>query len=461
MDSAPLAQALEMARNREVNIHSLLIVRNGFQVLDAYFYPFGRASTHDVASVTKSITSVLVGIAVDEGYFSGAEQTVLSLFPGQPIKNVSEQKRALTLAHLLTMTSGLDCRFEPAEPTLREMMRSPEWVPFVLDLPMISKPGSNFVYCSSGFHLLSGILSRTTGQSAFEFARGQLFGPLGINESSWPADRQGINHGWGDLQMLPTDMAKIGYLFLNQGRWDGRQILSAGWIAKSTAPLIELRGREQCYGYGWWVYPRRKPMIYEALGRGGQRISVCPEKNLVVVFTGGGFEPGDFAPFIDAAIKSDRALAPNPGAYARLQALVQDATKPPKSGPVQPLPGLAKEIAGKTYRLGQNSMGLQTLCLRFKEGDTATLDIALPEGQLTLPVGLDGVYRFGKWAPDNKAAALRGSWKSENEFTLTVNTVSGINCYQMKLTFQENSLTLQLNEITGLVHETIQGKSAD
>jgi CubicO group peptidase (beta-lactamase class C family) len=247
MDSAPLAQALEFARQREVNVHSLLIVRNGCLVLDACFYPFDRASTHDVASVTKSITSVMVGIAVDQGYLSGAEQTVLSLFPGQPIQIVGEQKRALTLAHLLTMTSGLDCWFEPAEPTLRQMMRSPDWVPFVLDLPMISKPGSNFVYCSSGFHLLSGILSRTTGQSALEFARAQLFGPLGIKESSWPADRQGISHGWGDLQMLPTDMAKIGYLFLNQGRWNGRQILSPGWIAKSTEPLIELPGREQSW----------------------------------------------------------------------------------------------------------------------------------------------------------------------------------------------------------------------
>jgi CubicO group peptidase (beta-lactamase class C family) len=346
MDSESLTQALQAARQRGANIHSLLIVRNGVLVLDACFYPYRRGTPHDVASVTKSITSVLVGIANDQGHLSSAQQPVLDIYPGGSTKNVDDHKRALTLAHLLTMTSGLDCRFEPAEPTLREMMRSREWVQFMLDLPMVAKPGSQFVYCSGGFHLLSGIISQTTGQSALEFARAQLFEPLGIQEANWPADPQGITHGWGDLRLLPGDMAKIGYLFLKQGRWNGRQVLSSAWVAKSTQPLIELPGREQSYGYGWWVYPRRNPMIYEALGRGGQRISVCPEKNLVVVFTGGGFEPGAFAQFINQALKSDHSLPSNPRAQARLQAAVREVPRPPAPELVRPLPALARAISG-------------------------------------------------------------------------------------------------------------------
>ena len=461
MDSTPLAEALAFARQREINIHSLLIVRNGFLVLDAYFYPYRHGPSHDVASVTKSITSVLVGIAIDRGYLRGADQPVLDTFPGRSVQNLDDQKRSLTLAHLLTMTSGLDCRYEPAEPTLREMMHSPEWVSFMLDLPMVAKPGSEFVYCSGGFHLLSGIINQTTGQSAFEFARAGLFGPLGIKDVSWPSGPQGVSRGWGDLRMQPQDMAKIGYLFLKQGRWNAGQVLSPTWVSKSTQPLIELRGGEQSYGYGWWVYPKRNPMIYEALGRGGQRISVCPEKNLVAVLTGGGFEPGDFKPFIDAALKSDRPLPPNPRAYAGLEAAVRNAAKPPPPKLLQSLPALALEISGKTYRLGQNSLGLQTLGLRFTGTKEATLEITLPEGQFVLPVGLDGIYRFAKRAPGNSLAALKGLWESQSQFALTFNTVSGINAYQMKMNFLNNSLNLEVDEVTGLVHEKIEGRAVE
>jgi CubicO group peptidase (beta-lactamase class C family) len=461
MDSAPLADALEFARQRQINIHSLLIIRNGFLVLDAYFYPYRRGATHDVASVTKSITSMLVGIATDRGYLLGDQQPVVDIFAERNIKNLDDQKRAVTLAHLLTMTSGLDCRYETAEPTLREMMHSQEWVPFMLDLPMVAKPGSHFVYCSGGFHLLSGIISHKTGQSALEFARNHLFGPLGIKEVRWPSDPQGVSRGWGDLRMLPQDMAKIGYLFLKQGQWKGRQVLHPSWIAKSTQSWIELPGREQSYGYGWWVYPHRTPMMYEALGRGGQRISVCPEKNLVAVLTGGGFEPGDFKSFIDAALKSDHPLSPNPGAYARLEDAVRSAANPPAPAAVPPMPMLAREISGKTYRLGQNSLGLQTVCLHFDKTKVATLEITLPEGHFVLPVGLDGVYRFANRAPGNNPAALKGLWESENRFALSFNTVSGINTYRMKMTFLKDSLELSLDEATGLLREKTEGRAAD
>ncbi len=461
MDSAPLTQALEFARQRDVNIHSLLIVRNGVRVLDACFYPYRRGTPHDVASVTKSITSVLVGIAVDHGYLSGAQEPVLDIFAGRPVRGMDDRKRALTVEHLLTMTSGLDCRFEPAEPTLREMMHSAAWVPFMLDLPMVAEPGSDFVYCSGGFHVLSGIISRTTGQRALDFARAQLFRPLGIKKVSWPADPQGISRGWGDLRMLPGDMAKIGYLFLKQGRWNTSQVLSSAWVAKSTEPLIGLSGREQSYGYGWWVYPRRRPMIYEALGRGGQRISVCPEKNLVVVFTGGGFEPGDLAGFIDTALKSDRPLPPNPHAYAHLRAAVRAVARPPVRMAAQPLPAMAREISGKTYHLGANSLEWQTLCLHFKETREARLDLGLRNGQFELPVGLDGVYRFAERAPGERPAALRGCWRSGNDFALSFNTVSGINAYRLAMTFEGESLTLQVDELTGLSHETVEGRTAN
>jgi CubicO group peptidase (beta-lactamase class C family) len=187
MDSEVLAQAFDYVREYQIPIHSLVIVRNGYVVLDAYFYPFEEGQLHDGASMTKSITSTLIGIAIGEHKLSGVRQPVLPLFPQRNIGNRDPQKGLITVEHLLTMTSGLDCQFDHDEITLKQMMQSKNWVQFMLDLPMAAEPGSKFVYCSGGMHLLSGIISQTTGSDALEFARRALFKPLGIENVIWPS----------------------------------------------------------------------------------------------------------------------------------------------------------------------------------------------------------------------------------------------------------------------------------
>jgi CubicO group peptidase (beta-lactamase class C family) len=129
----------------------LLIVRNGYVVLDAHFYPFQDGQIHDVASMTKSITSTLIGIAIGEHKLSGVGQRVIPLFPEEHVVNHDQRKDRITIEHLLTMTSGLDCLFDHGEITLKEMMQSPDWIKFMLDLPMAAEPGSKFEYCSGGY----------------------------------------------------------------------------------------------------------------------------------------------------------------------------------------------------------------------------------------------------------------------------------------------------------------------
>jgi CubicO group peptidase (beta-lactamase class C family) len=132
------------------------------------------------------------------------------------------------------------------------MQASPDWVQFTLDRPMIDEPGSRFVYCSPGMHLLSAILQQATKMTALDFARQSLFEPLGIRDVVWPADPQGVTHGWGDLYLHPHDMAKLGYLWLNHGQWEGRQIVSRAWVEDSVK--VQMRtGGDDDYGYGWWV----------------------------------------------------------------------------------------------------------------------------------------------------------------------------------------------------------------
>jgi CubicO group peptidase (beta-lactamase class C family) len=219
-----------------VTIYGLLIVRNGRVVLDASFFPYRATDRHDLASVTKSVTATLIGIAIRKRQLASVHQPVLSLFSPRSAANADARKEQLTIENFLTMSSGISCEWMPDETTLEEMQHSTDWIQFVLDRPMAAQPGRVFAYCSPGMHLLSGVISRVTGSSALEFARRELFRPLGIRDAEWPADSHGISHGWGDLHLHPRDMAKLGLLWLNGGAGRGSKL--------SRRTVISRRGRD-------------------------------------------------------------------------------------------------------------------------------------------------------------------------------------------------------------------------
>ena len=291
MDSESLVQMLDHISGSNVNIHSLLIIRHGYVVLDAYFYPFVSQTKHDLASVTKSFTATLIGIAIDKGYVKGVEQPVLDLFPGQTIANVDENKKMLTVRDLLTMRSGFECTNVPTELTLQQMMQSANWVQFTLDLPMAEKPGTGFNYCSPNIHLLSGIVGQTTGMNALDFAKKYLLGPLGINDVSWPVDSQGNTYGWGSLSLTPRDLAKLGYLYLRGGEWDYQQVLDSEYakaaIAAHGSVPVDMEGTDWSYGYLWWV----KDTYSAARGRGGQLLYLVPDKDIYEITEWIGKQP--------------------------------------------------------------------------------------------------------------------------------------------------------------------------
>jgi len=230
LDSTKVATILNTIKPNGTPMHSWMVIRNGRIVLEAYFYPYDGTSLHDMASATKSITTTLIGIAADKGYLD-LDDTMVSFFPDRTITNRNEWKEQITVRDLVTMSSGLHCDDKGGEEWTQEEMRaSDDWVQFVLDLEAIHEPSTVFGYCSPGSYMLSAILTQATGVSELAFAQEYLFGPLGIEEVYWPADSTGINYGWGDLAMYPQDAAKIGYLWLNKGIWDGQQIVSREWV---------------------------------------------------------------------------------------------------------------------------------------------------------------------------------------------------------------------------------------
>ncbi len=466
IDSTVLAEAIETARKNGVNIHSLVVVRNNFIVAEAYFYPYDGKAPHDLASVTKSITASLIGMAIEQRKVKAVDQKALSFFSKVKIANKDSRKEKITVEHLLTMSSGLNCISKGGEPTLWEMLNQPDNAKYMLDLAMVAEPGSNFVYCSGGMHLLSAIISNATGMNEEAFAKRFLFEPIGIKQEIWPVDPQNVNHGFGNLHLLARDMAKIGVLYLNQGRWDGRQIIPADWVKAATSSHIKTGGARD-YGYGWWIPAPGNIIPYEASGRGGQQISVMPSKNTVIVFNGGGFNTGDVMKMIQPAIKSDQALPENPAAAAKLKAAISEAGKAAEPGKIQPLPAIAKAISGKTFTVQNNWIGLTTLTLTFPEVGDPTAKLGFVENwnmnrteklREVRPIGLDGRLRLSPNGRYGLSVGVRGNWEDDHTFLLEYDEVANLNSYKMRLSFTENTVSIQSKERTGLFDEKFEGK---
>ncbi|MES0343881.1 MAG: serine hydrolase, partial [Anaerolineales bacterium] len=306
--------------------------RNGYMVADVSIHPFSATSQHNIYSCTKSVVSALAGIAIEQGYIEGLQQPVLSFFPQRTIANRDANKEAMTLEHLLTMTTGFRCQdsYLYRWSGLDQMRESEDWVQFVLDLPMEGEPGERFEYCNGASVLLSGIIQETTGMSANEYAVEHLFGPLGISDIDWSSNPQGLSVGYSELRMLPQDMAKIGVLYLNEGRWDGEQIVPSEWVRASTSQYISAT-LEDGYGYQWWVDDSG---MYLALGYRGQFIYVIPEKEMVVVFTS-SLEDNDFYvpqtllnEFIIPAAVTTSTLPDNPEGVALFESIIVELTNP-------------------------------------------------------------------------------------------------------------------------------------
>ena len=280
MESQKLAQLLTTIQQQRLNLHSLLVIRNGYLVSETYFGPYQQDTQHELYSCTKSFVSTLIGIAVDKAYIDRTDHRIVDFFSERTFANLDRQKADMTLEDLLTMRSGLD--WQEGDPIYRAMYQSPDWVKFVLDEPMALPPGSRFNYCSGCSHLLSAILQQTTGMNTRDFAEQYLFKPLGITNVNWDTDATGIPIGGWGLQLTPRDMAKLGYLYLQDGQWDGQQIVSAKWVENATQRHTETDS-DLGYGYQWWTYPSLA--AYAALGRYGQTIFVIPGSDLVIVTT--------------------------------------------------------------------------------------------------------------------------------------------------------------------------------
>ena len=289
MDSEKLEQMMVYLDGNNLDIHSVVIVRNGYIVWEEYpGFLYDRGMIHIVNSVTKSFVSALIGIAIKEGYIEGKDQKMVDLFPDRTIQNLDERKESITLEHMLTMKSGMEWdewKYEYSDPRNHyvKAISSEDPFQYVLDTPMATDPGLVWNYNGGTSHLMSFLVTEATGQDTHDYAKEKLFKPLGITQSDWNRDSHGICNGGGGLYLDPRDMAKFGYLYLHDGEWDGEQIIPADFVADSVKTHSRF-SLSSGYGYqSWWTYPQQG--VYRAAGLDGQRIYVSPDLELIVVVT--------------------------------------------------------------------------------------------------------------------------------------------------------------------------------
>jgi CubicO group peptidase (beta-lactamase class C family) len=288
MDPELIAKGIAQLKSTFQEPHSLLIIRHGFLVVEEYYRGYRPTQYQDVASVNKSFLSALIGIAIEQGAIPGIDQRMMDYFPEYATPELDPRAYEVTIEDLLTMTSGFDWpEKEPIAPAfINEAFSSGMPQNTLLRSKIVAEPGSTFNYCTACTHVLSIILQEATGIPAQEFAQEYLMTPLGISPDDWDWDEVGLGYnsgGWG-FYLTPRDMAKLGYLYLNNGNWDGNQIIPEEWVRTSRQKLVDL-GQHQGYGYLWWTTMLDGHPAYYANGHGGQYIYVLPTLDLVVVVT--------------------------------------------------------------------------------------------------------------------------------------------------------------------------------
>jgi len=291
--------------NDFVKISSVLIGSGDAPLFERYFGDTRSDSLLDTRSATKTVTGMLVGIAVDMGLIPRVEEPVLRFFRDLwPVGNPDPRKDKMTIEDLLTMSSVLECNDdnEFSRGNEERMYQVEDWVKFALDLPVRSfyfdsKPedttfGRSFSYCTAGAVVLGAVIERASGLSIPEFAQRQLFGPLGIEKVQWQFTPRGTAITGGGLRLRGGDLLKLGQLALNRGAWRGKQLVSEAWMDRSTHPHVQA-GEETTYGYLWWLRdmgtPRKKAPAFLMQGNGGNKVAVLPTLNSVVVITSSNY----------------------------------------------------------------------------------------------------------------------------------------------------------------------------
>jgi CubicO group peptidase (beta-lactamase class C family) len=271
------SQRLDQELRAEPGVLAVIVERDGGVLFERYYRGSNSSAQLPVFSITKSVTSTLIGIALAERKLRSLDERLAQFFPKDVRAAPDRRVRKITVRQLLTMTAGYT--YTPA-------VLTDHWVETLIPRPLATDPGSSFHYDDGTYHLLSAIVTRVTGVPEEQLAQRMLFGPLGIHSQRWASDHEGYTRGDSGLQLRARALLRLGELYLGRGRWHGRQVVPAAYVRDATRRHSGLDGFG--YGYGWWILDHRGPAGFAALGYDGQAVAVFPSLHAVVVIQGSG-----------------------------------------------------------------------------------------------------------------------------------------------------------------------------
>ena len=410
MDSGALTALVEYGAKMQMD--SLVVVRNGRIVGEAYYGPYRASMKHRINSATKGVVSALTGIAIGRGDLPATTTPLAELIPAAGAAGDARWSK-VTLQHLLDMTSGVDWS-EPLTGiplSLLELQRSRNWEQFILARPVVRDPGTVFDYNSGNAHLLSIALMRRTGQPTDAYARKYLFEPLGIADYRWLRDPQGVAIGAFGLYLRTRDMARIGQLYLQRGAWNGRQVIPRDWVGRVFTPKTDMSLPGFRYADFWWSIPARR--AYMMVGFNRQVVMVLPDLNVVAAMTGRGNYPlEEVIALLQRAATSATPIPENPQSQAVLNSRVEDVA----NGPGMPGgEGVKAAVLKGRYRVEDNPLGVREFALDFS-ASPATYRILMRARELSAPVGLEG--RFIETQDSGTSLFTRAAWQDANTLLL-------------------------------------------
>jgi len=296
MDSELLEQLHSAVDGTE--IYSVVTAKDGYIIDEYYKEGYDENSVFTLQSCSKTFTGALIGIAIDQGLISGVDAKLSEFLP-QLAGSDDAYKQEITIGHLLTHTSGIEWyEWGGNSSSWRPFQESENWVDYILSQRIVTEPGTAFNYTTGGSHLLAAALQETAGKTAYEFGLEHLFQPMGMDSVGWRDDPQGVTDGGNGIAMSARDAAKFGQLYLDGGRWRGRQMIPEAWVEESVQTQYSRVGNSGSYGYQWWLRPfgAGNYDTYYAMGFGGQFVFVVPELDLVTVITS-RFRQDTYAPW--------------------------------------------------------------------------------------------------------------------------------------------------------------------
>lgn len=435
-----IADFLNAVEESGLEFHSFMMLRNAHVIAEGWWNPFGPELKHTLYSLSKSFTSTAVGLAIDDGLLD-LKDKVISFFPDDLPENISENLSAMDIRHLLTMNTG------HSEKPIGKMQESSDnnWAKAFLAFPVEHEPGTHFLYNTGASYMLSAIVQKVANRNIHDYLSERLFPHLNIADSDWEVDPNGISVGGYGLRVTTEDIAKFGQLYLQEGAWQVKQIISESWVREATSKQTETpegsSDWNQGYGYQFWRC-KPQPSFYRGDGAFGQYCIVIPHENVVIAITS---ESSDMQKSMDLvwdhllpAITESSTLPPNKVGVERLYDQLKSLALPTLKVGAMPL--AADQVHGQSYNLKENESGVQSLSFEFIN-DQCVVNLHSKERTVAIKCG------FGKWIINDDQYAVEGSlFVIPNTLTSKIAACAGWD--------DDGHLILKIKKIEGMHSDT-------